>query len=71
MAMEDVKSLIELAYQSYQSQNYADALRLYLRAGLQLVQHDWQFTVGSKIRGLRSSLKIQPLRINPELSTTQ
>lgn len=52
MTVEDVKSLIELAHQSYESQNYTDALKLYVRAGLQLVQHKWQFPTGMKIRGM-------------------
>lgn len=44
--------LISLAEDMARQQNYHDALKFYIRAGLQLLDHEWEFLTGLKIRGL-------------------
>lgn len=48
----DTSHLIDLADDMARQKNYIDSLKFYLRAGLQLVEHCWEYSTGLKIRGL-------------------
>ncbi|MBL4664070.1 MAG: PQQ-like beta-propeller repeat protein [Flavobacteriaceae bacterium] len=46
------QDLLNLADKSFRLEDYENALKLYLRAGLKVVQEDWSFKCSGKIRGL-------------------